>query len=101
MSETSSGLTTTETGHTSRFVQVPRRTMENELKTSEREAAEELSNLTKKAKYLEKTLNEAQSQLKDIVSLIAPDLRPSLLNPRSTILPSSITRRQRARDRCS
>lgn len=42
--------------------------MENELRTQEKEAAEELANLGKKAKYLEKQLTEAQTQLKDIVS---------------------------------
>lgn len=43
--------------------------MENDLKSQERVLSEDVSNLGKKAKYLEKQLNEAQSQLKDIVSL--------------------------------
>ncbi|KAG6894781.1 hypothetical protein C0992_004723 [Termitomyces sp. T32_za158] len=51
------------------FMLVPRKTMETELKTQEKELADDISNLNKKSKYLEKQLNDAQSQLRDIVYL--------------------------------
>lgn len=64
---------------------VPRQTMEQDLKNEEKELNEDLSGLNKKAwcfllkppyqahntlqfKYLEKQFNDAQSQLRDIVS---------------------------------
>lgn len=64
---------------------VPRKEMEKELKTQEKELADDISNLTKKvrtifsaepriidacihqSKYLEKQFNDAQSQMRDIV----------------------------------
>ncbi|KAG6874371.1 hypothetical protein C0995_015107 [Termitomyces sp. Mi166 len=49
-----------------RFMLVPRKTMESELKAQEKELADDISNLNKKTKYLEKQLNDAQSQLRDI-----------------------------------
>lgn len=51
-----------------RFMEVPRTIMEKDLKTQEKEINEDLTNLGKKNKYLEKQLAEAQAQLKDIVS---------------------------------
>ncbi|KAJ7109812.1 Prefoldin [Mycena epipterygia] len=48
------------------FMMVPRTEMEKELKTQEKELADDISNLTKKSKYLEKQFNDAQSQLRDI-----------------------------------
>ncbi|GBE77517.1 Prefoldin [Sparassis latifolia] len=48
------------------FMMVPRPTMEKELKTEEKELADDLNNLAKKAKYLEKQFNDAQGQLRDI-----------------------------------
>jgi hypothetical protein len=67
---------------------VPRKTMEQEFKTQEKELTDDINNLNKKvkrlvvviqgwiqpmmyqAKYLEKQFNDAQSQLRDIVRLI-------------------------------
>lgn len=49
-------------------MEVPRTIMEKDLKTQEKEINEDLTNLGKKNKYLEKQLAEAQAQLKDIVS---------------------------------
>ncbi|KAG8896388.1 hypothetical protein FRC00_006023, partial [Tulasnella sp. 408] len=48
------------------FMEVPRTIMERDLKTQEKEINEDLTNLGKKNKYLEKQLAEAQAQLKDI-----------------------------------
>ncbi|KAJ8587788.1 Prefoldin [Rhizopogon salebrosus TDB-379] len=48
------------------FMMVPRKTMEKELKTQEKELTDDITNLNKKAKYLEKQFNDAQSQLRDI-----------------------------------
>ncbi|OAX33154.1 Prefoldin [Rhizopogon vinicolor AM-OR11-026] len=48
------------------FMMVPRTTMEKELKTQEKELTDDINNLNKKAKYLEKQFNDAQSQLRDI-----------------------------------
>ncbi|KAG5350505.1 hypothetical protein C0989_010754 [Termitomyces sp. Mn162] len=50
------------------FMFVPRKTMESELKAQEKELADDIANLNKKfqSKYLEKQLNDAQSQLRDI-----------------------------------
>lgn len=42
--------------------------MEKEMKAEEKEITDQLTNLSKKTKYLEKQLNEAQGQLRDIVS---------------------------------
>ena len=69
-----------------RFMHVPRNTMEEELKGQEKELSDDIANLNKKvgfmyhlswdlvyasafkSKYLEKQYNDAQSQLRDIVS---------------------------------
>ncbi|KAG8929528.1 hypothetical protein FRC02_005469 [Tulasnella sp. 418] len=48
------------------FMEVPRSTMERDLKNQEKEMADELNTLGKKAKYLEKQFTESQSQLRDI-----------------------------------
>ncbi|KAG1757012.1 major facilitator superfamily domain-containing protein [Suillus lakei] len=48
------------------FMMVPRKTMEQEFKTQEKELTDDINNLNKKAKYLEKQFNDAQSQLRDI-----------------------------------
>ncbi|KAG1754709.1 Prefoldin [Suillus paluster] len=48
------------------FMMVPRKTMEQELKTQEKELTDDINSLNKKAKYLEKQFNDAQSQLRDI-----------------------------------
>ncbi|KAG2044604.1 Prefoldin [Suillus americanus] len=48
------------------FLMVPRKTMEQEFKTQEKELTDDINNLNKKAKYLEKQFNDAQSQLRDI-----------------------------------
>ncbi|KAJ7024392.1 Prefoldin [Mycena alexandri] len=48
------------------FMMVPRKEMEKELKGQEKELADDISNLTKKSKYLEKQFNDAQAQLRDI-----------------------------------
>jgi len=48
------------------FMNVPRSTMEAELKAQEKELSDDLTSLNKKSKYLEKQFNDAQSQLRDI-----------------------------------
>ncbi|KIM88732.1 hypothetical protein PILCRDRAFT_237055 [Piloderma croceum F 1598] len=48
------------------FLMVPRTTMEQELKGQEKELTDDINNLNKKAKYLEKQFNDAQNQLRDI-----------------------------------
>ncbi|KAG7099866.1 hypothetical protein E1B28_001670 [Marasmius oreades] len=48
------------------FMMVPRKEMEQDLKNQEKEITEDISNLNKKSKYLEKQFNEAQAQLRDI-----------------------------------
>ncbi|KAG8901220.1 hypothetical protein FRB99_005475 [Tulasnella sp. 403] len=48
------------------FMQIPRPIMEKDLKAQEKQLGEEIAALTKKSKFLEKQLAEAQSQLKDI-----------------------------------
>ncbi|KAG2149448.1 Prefoldin [Suillus cothurnatus] len=48
------------------FMMVPRKTMEQEFKSQEKELTDDINNLNKKAKYLEKQFNDAQSQLRDI-----------------------------------
>ncbi|KAJ7492234.1 Prefoldin [Mycena latifolia] len=48
------------------FMMVPRKEMEKELKAQEKELSDDISNLTKKSKYLEKQFNDAQGQLRDI-----------------------------------
>jgi prefoldin subunit 1 len=48
-------------------MQVPRQTMEKDLKNQEKEAVDDINSLNKKSKYLEKQFVEAQAQLRDIV----------------------------------
>ncbi|KAF8807905.1 Prefoldin [Phlegmacium glaucopus] len=48
------------------FMHVPRSTMEEELKNQEKDVSDDIANLNKKSKYLEKQYNDAQSQLRDI-----------------------------------
>ncbi|KAL5494761.1 hypothetical protein ACEPAI_223 [Sanghuangporus weigelae] len=50
------------------FMLTPHPIMEKDLKTQEKDLTDDLNNLNKKAKYLEKTFNEAQAQLRDIFS---------------------------------
>ena len=44
--------------------------MESELKAQEKELGDDLNNLAKKSKYLEKQFNDASGQLRDIVRLL-------------------------------
>jgi len=48
------------------FMMVPRQTMEGELKAQEKELSDDINNLNKKSKFLEKQFSDAQSQLRDI-----------------------------------
>ncbi|KIM70110.1 hypothetical protein SCLCIDRAFT_1207405 [Scleroderma citrinum Foug A] len=48
------------------FMMVPQKSMEQELKSQEKELTEEINSLGKKSKYLEKQFNDAQAQLRDI-----------------------------------
>ncbi|KAJ3856756.1 Prefoldin [Lentinula lateritia] len=48
------------------FMMVPRKEMETQLKTQEKELSSDIASLNKKSKYLEKQFNEAQAQLRDI-----------------------------------
>ncbi|KAF8346848.1 Prefoldin [Amanita rubescens] len=48
------------------FMMVPRKAMEDELKQQEKELTDDINNLNKKSKYLEKQFTDAQSQLRDI-----------------------------------
>ncbi|KAI0323070.1 Prefoldin [Amylostereum chailletii] len=48
------------------FMMVPRPTMEKDLKDQEKGLNDDIGNLNKKTKYLEKQFNDAQSQLRDI-----------------------------------
>jgi prefoldin subunit 1 len=48
------------------FLMTPRATMEQELKNQEKELTDDINNLNKKSKYLEKQFSDAQSQLRDI-----------------------------------
>lgn len=48
------------------FMMVPQKTLEQELKTQEKDLTEEVNNLNKKSKFLEKQFNDAQAQLRDI-----------------------------------
>ena len=54
---------------TFRFVMRERDTLDNDNVKLEKTIADDLEQLGKKAKYLEKQFNEANSQLRDIVSL--------------------------------
>jgi len=54
----------------SRFLNVPRTTMEKELKSDEKSISDDLAALQKKGKFLEKQYQEANSQLRDIVRKI-------------------------------
>ncbi len=74
-----------------RFMNVPRPRMENDLRAEEKELTEDIKNLEKKvcsvrscdvrrsdnapqSKYLEKQFNDAQAQLRDIVSYLPSDI---------------------------
>jgi len=48
------------------FMMVPRATMEKELKDQEKGLSDDIHNLNKKTKYLEKQFSDAQSQIRDI-----------------------------------
>ncbi|KAI0347993.1 Prefoldin [Trametopsis cervina] len=48
------------------FMQVPRPTMDKDLQAEEKSLTDDINNLTKKSKYLEKQFNDAQAQLRDI-----------------------------------
>ncbi|KAF9486396.1 Prefoldin [Pholiota conissans] len=48
------------------FMNVPRATMEEQLKSQEKDLSDDITSLNKKSKYLEKQFNDAQSQLRDI-----------------------------------
>ncbi|WWD20436.1 hypothetical protein CI109_104912 [Kwoniella shandongensis] len=48
------------------FIEQPREEINREHSTLDKSLTEEISNLTKKAKYLEKQFDEANGQLKDI-----------------------------------
>ncbi|KAJ7204437.1 Prefoldin [Mycena pura] len=48
------------------FMRVPREEMEKDLKAQEKDLTDDITNLTKKSKYLEKQFNDAQGQLRDI-----------------------------------
>ncbi|KAK6908626.1 prefoldin subunit 1 [Kwoniella mangroviensis CBS 10435] len=48
------------------FIQQDRKEVDSEHSTQEKQLNDELNNLTKKSKYLEKQFEEANSQLKDI-----------------------------------
>ncbi|KAI0067997.1 Prefoldin [Artomyces pyxidatus] len=48
------------------FMMIPRPAMEKDLKGQEKALTDDINNLTKKTKYLEKQFNDAQSQLRDI-----------------------------------
>jgi len=61
-------------GLTSRFMMRERDTLDSDNVKMEKTIADDLEQLGKKAKYLEKQFNEANSQLRDIVSLTTTDL---------------------------
>ncbi|CAE6446454.1 unnamed protein product [Rhizoctonia solani] len=48
------------------FMQEPRSTIENSLKSQEKELTNDINNLAKKLKYHEKQLNDSQAQMRDI-----------------------------------
>ncbi|KAF8323966.1 hypothetical protein DL93DRAFT_2104364 [Clavulina sp. PMI_390] len=48
------------------FLNVPRNTMENDLKQEEKDMADEMAALNKKIKFLDKQYQEANAQLRDI-----------------------------------
>jgi len=56
----------------SRFMMRERDTLDSDNVKMEKTIADDLEQLGKKAKYLEKQFNEANSQLRDIVSLPNP-----------------------------
>ncbi|KAF5352494.1 hypothetical protein D9756_006078 [Leucocoprinus leucothites] len=48
------------------FMMEPHKTMIGDLKSQEKELTDDINNLNKKAKFLEKQFNDAQAQLRDI-----------------------------------
>jgi prefoldin subunit 1 len=52
------------------FMMVPQKAMEQELKSQEKELTDDINGLNKKSKFLEKQFNDAQAQLRDIVSVL-------------------------------
>ncbi|KAI0249551.1 Prefoldin [Lactifluus subvellereus] len=48
------------------FMMIPRSTMEKDLRNQEKALTDDINSLNKKASYLEKQFNDAQSQLRDI-----------------------------------
>ncbi|KAF9524094.1 Prefoldin [Crepidotus variabilis] len=48
------------------FMHVPRKEMEEDLKVQEKELSDDITNLNKKSKFLEKQFNDAQNQMRDI-----------------------------------
>ena len=60
---------------TRRFMMRERDTLDSDNIKMEKTIADDLEQLGKKAKYLEKQFNEANSQLRDIVSLSITTLR--------------------------
>ncbi|KAF8314351.1 Prefoldin [Cantharellus anzutake] len=48
------------------FINIPRATMDKSLREQEKELSDDISNLNKKSKYLEKQYLEANSQLRDV-----------------------------------
>jgi len=48
------------------FMLVPQKAMEQQLKSQEKELTDDINNLNKKSKFLEKQFNDAQAQLRDI-----------------------------------
>jgi prefoldin subunit 1 len=52
-----------------RFIEQPRATITSRHKSQEATLGDDVGNLTKKAKYYEKKMEEANGQLRDIVSV--------------------------------
>ncbi len=52
-----------------RFIEQPRADINSKHEATKNSLSEDISSLQKKAKYLERQLEEANSQLRDIVSL--------------------------------
>ncbi|KAG9313943.1 Prefoldin [Chiua virens] len=68
------------------FMMVPQKTMEQELKGQEKELTEDINNLNKKSKFLEKQFNDAQAQLRDIVGPLKCSYLRRLTTSNSSII---------------